>query len=543
MKKIMKYIVGVSVACCLISCDSYLDTPPLHQLSDDSWWKTESQAKMMVNECYNHLPGQAIVPYRDGLSDNAVWRSTNVMGDGSLTAFTPKVKDEWKYDKIAQLNYVLEGLDKSKEHLTEDAYAHLKAEVRFIRAFLYYDMLFYFGDIPLVTKLLSVAEAQQTGRAPRQEVLDFVLKELNESLTDIKRNPNDEIGRVNEGVINAYLSRVYLYEKNYDKVLEHTDAVIKGGKYSLYREHDNDKETNSYEELFRPQADGNNKEVILEIQYSNPLKVHDLNRNMSAGASVYVGWGHMMPLEKFVDEYECIEGHAIGECESLGCKHVAERAAIEAVGKYGEYEYRDPRLKSTVVTPGWEWKIAGKPSLVFDPADKDGVDYIQKKPWSTGYVITKWVDMKGENADRVKGHKNITLLRYADVLLMRAEALVESNTHLQEAADLLNQIRSRARMPQNIKATSQDDLRKKVRHERRIELAFEGLRYFDIIRWRICDQVKNGDMYGFAMKDEKTGIRKNLFIEKRVWKDHMYLWPVPQAARDLNASLTQNTGW
>lgn len=527
----------------LFSCDSYLDTPPLHQLSENVWWNNEKQAKLMVDNCYAQLPDHNIIPFRDGYSDNAIWRSQNLMGDGSMTAFAGKVKDEWKYAKIAQLNYVLEGLEKAKGTLSEDTYAHLRAEVRFIRAYLYYDMLFFFGDVPLVTKVLTVDESRQTGRTPRAEVLSFVLNELNEVLVDIKRAPNEDSGRVNEQVVNAYLSRVYLYEKNYDKVLEHTKAVMDSGKYGLYRAFDKDLQTNSYEELFRPQNDGSTNEVIFEVQYNNPLKLSDINRNLSASSSPYTGWGWSMPTEDLVDDYECIEGHALADCEKLGCKHVAERAAIEAQGLFGEYEYRDPRLKSTIVTPGWEWKVDGKVSFTFNPEDKDNPDHIQKKPWSTGYVVTKWVDMKGANADRTKAYKNITLIRYADVMLMRAEALIEKNENLQEAANLINEIRDRARMPKNIMVTNQADMREKLRHERRIELAIEGLRYYDIIRWRICDKVKNGDVYGFAMMNEETGKRENIFMEKRIWKDHMYVWPVPQDALDLNQSLKQNTGW
>ena len=125
---------------------------------------------------------------------------------------------------------------------------------------------------------------------------------------------------------------------------------------------------------------------------------------------------------------------------------------------------------------------------------------------------------------------------------MRAEALIELNRDLQEAGTLINQIRDRAGMP-HITVAGADAMRKILRHERRIELACEGLRYYDIIRWRICDQVKNGDMYGFAIMNEETGKRENIFMEKRVWKDHMYVWPIPQDALDLNPSLEQNTGW
>ena len=534
MKNIIKYTCLAFMACHFLSCDSYLDKPPLHQISDDSWWKDATQAQMMVDNCYNYLPDHEIIPYRDGYSDNGIWRATNVMGDGSLTAFTKQVKDEWKYEEIAQLNYVLEGLEKAKDFLTEDSYVHMKAEVSFIRAWIFYDMMFYFGDIPLVDHLLTVDESLKVGRTSRNEIWKFIQTEMNEVLADVQKKPTDESGRVNEMVARSFLARISLFEKDYETTLAQTEAVMKSGKYTLYP---------SYENMFRPQTDGANSEIIFEFQYSNPLKLHDLNRNLSPGASPYAGWGRMMALENMVDEYECIEGHFISECESFGCKHVSERQAIDAAGKYGEYEFRDPRLKQTIITPGWEWIKNDAVAFVFDPADENGLDYIKNKPWSTGYSLTKWVDMNGENEDRTKAYKNITLIRYADILLMRAEALIESGGDLQEAADLINLIRSRAGMPQIDNVGGQSEMREKLRHERRIELAFEGLRYYDIIRWRIGDKVRNGDQYGAALMNKETGKRENIFMEKRVWDDHMYLWPVPQDARDLNPSLDQNPGW
>ena len=111
-------------------------------------------------------------------------------------------------------------------------------------------MIFFFGDVPLITKTLSVAEARETSRQPRQEVLDFILKELEDGvLPNIEKVAITETGRVNKQVVNAFLSRIYLHEKNYEKVLYYTNEVIKAGKYELHP---------SYEELFRPQADGSN---------------------------------------------------------------------------------------------------------------------------------------------------------------------------------------------------------------------------------------------------------------------------------------------
>ncbi len=113
--------------------------------------------------------------------------------------------------------------------------------------------------------------------------------------------------------------------------------------------------------------------------------------------------------------------------------------------------------------------------------DPNTADYVQKETHMTGYMCQKWVDMRGEYADRTRADKNMTILRYGDVLLMRAEALIELNQNLPEAVSLINQIRARVNMPA-IEVASQAVLREKLRHERRVETAFEGLRYFDIIR-------------------------------------------------------------
>lgn len=543
MKKINLLICSLIVIL-LNSCDSLLTTPPLDQIPESEWWKSAEQARLMVNECYVKIYNSGmdhIIVFRDGYTDNAMWRDNDAMANGSWTAYTGKVKEEWKYTEIANVNYVLEGLAKSKEYLTEEEYAHLTAEVRFIRAFLYYDMMFYFGDIPLVKKVLSIEEARQTSQQPREEVLQFILSELNEVLEDIQKEPSEETGRINKDIVHAYLARIYLHEKQYDKVLEHTIQVMNTGKYGLYRAYDNDPVKNSYEELFRPAADGNNNEVIFEKQYIYPLKTTTLNRDLSPQSSVYRGWLRLLPVQNLVDEYECIGGHPYQKCEELNCEYNKLRQEISANGGYGEYEYRDPRLKSTIITPGWEWKVNGVVKSVYGIEDPNSRDYLAKEPHSTGFLVTKWVDLEGEEVDATRSSKNMTIIRYADILLMRAEAFIEKNENLGEAVLLINEVRDRAGMPA-IEMASQSILREKLRHERRVEFAFEGLRYFDIIRWRICDKVRNGNLYGFA-KMTDSGKRENIFLEKRVWKEHMYVWPIPQDAIDLNSNLKQNPEW
>ena len=443
------------------------------------------------------------------------------------------MKDEWKYASIAQLNYILEGLEKAKDKITPEQFQQYNAQVRFVRAFVYYDMLFYFGDIPLIAKTLTVAESRETSRQPRAEVLSFILKELEEGvLPNIEAIPVTETGRVNKQVVHAFLSRIYLHEKNYDKVLQNTNEVIQSGNYALHQ---------SYEDLFRPQADNNNKEVIFERQYSSPLVVHELNRNLSSSSTIYSGWSHVVALQEFVDEYECLNGHALADCEKLGCEYHQKRIAAETDTHRGEYDFRDPRLAGTIIYPYWEWKVNGKVQSYYGVDDPNSKDYIKKNAHHTGYLLTKWVDLQGEYADRTRAQKNMTILRYADVLLMRAEALIEKNQDLGEATSLINQIRTRAGMPA-IAQASQAALREKLRHERRIETAFEGLRYYDIIRWKIGDKVRKGKVYGARLKAVSENM-DNKFVEERFWDNKMYLFPVPQEAMDNNPNLVQNPGW
>lgn len=535
MKSIKLYICSAIMALGFSSCNDLLTTPPLDQISEDQWWSDKNQTEMMVKGAYQHIYGPTEVVLRDCISDNATHRDAKYkeVGNGTYTTQSAAIKDEWKYAAVAKLNYILEGLEKAKDQISEEEYKRFNAEVRFIRAFVYYDMVFFFGDVPLITKTLTVSESRETSRQPHQEVLDFILEELEEGvLPNIENTPVTESGRVNKQVVNAFLSRIYLYEKNYEKVLHYTNEVIKSGKYELYPD---------YEALFRPQADTDNKEVIFERQYSSPLSVHELNRNLSPASSVYGGWSHVLGLQELVDNYECLNGHSAADCESLGCEYFQQRKDAETETHRGEYDFRDPRLASTIMWPFWEWKVDGKVLSHYGVDDPNSKDYVKKETFMTGYLVTKWVDLKGEFADRTRAEKNLTILRYADVLLMRAEALIELNKDLSEAVTLINQIRQRAGMPDIVMA-SQSVLREKLRHERRIETAFEGLRYYDIIRWRIADKVKSGKVYGARLKAVSETM-ENKFVEERFWNDKMYLFPVPQEAIDNNSNLVQNKDW
>lgn len=535
LKKIGTYISAAIVAFSFGSCDEFLTTPPLDQLSSEVWYQNVEQAQMSVDACYRYLPDANIIMMRDAWSDNMTHRNGDYssIGNGSHTANARRVNEEWKYGAIANINNVMEKLE-GNEGLDAEFLKKSQLELRFIRAFVYYDMLFYFGDVPLITKTLSVDEAKETTRTPRAEVLSFVRTELEYIAANIGDLNQGVGGRVNEDVVNAYLTRVNLYEKDYSAVLANANKVINKGTYALH---------NNYDELFRIQFDGATKEVIFERQYDFPLYTHNNNKYHSYPSSPMHGWLWNMPLQGLVEDYECLGGHPVGECPD-DCEYEQQREEAIANGEDGEYLGRDPRLNSTVVYPDHQWIVDGEVRSTYGYRDPASKDYWKNEPTSIGYMMYKWLDLRGGELERGASGKNATILRYADVLLMKAEALVELNQNLGDAAAILNEIRERAGMPGNVVAENQEQMRNAVRHERRVELACEGLRYQDIIRWRVCDQVKNGPLLGAKRNKPDGTLEENRVLAHTAeWEDYMYLFPIPQDVMDKNPNITQNPGW
>jgi len=256
----------------------------------------------------------------------------------------------------------------------------------------------------------------------------------------------------------------------------------------------------NYRQLFM-EANENNAEVIFDIQFSSPDYVHSLNLNLDLQLNI-------APLPDLVNSYLMKDGLP---------------ASVSPLYDPQEpYENRDPRLLQTIVIPGYVFK---------------GITAVDKRYYSTGFGFKKYTTYEDNityASDVTNSPLNIILLRYADVLLMYAEAKNEASGPDASVYEALNAVRRRAGIPDVQEGLTQSELREVIRLERRVELAGEGLYYNDIRRWKTAETVNNQPIYN----------SKGVVIQNRSFnKDRDYLWPIASVTIEQNPDLEQNPGY
>jgi len=544
MKKITFIIHGLALAfvVSLAACKK-LDLVPTDKFTEANYWSSPEKAATVLNTAYSQMFNNDRFFYNEGLSDNAYsgrgdQQGVTSIASGLADASLPRFKEEWndRYAGIKTCHIFLENVDRVPG-FDETLKNRMKAEARFLRAFQYFQLYTWYGDVPLFTKDLSVTEAKSISRSPRAEVLKFVLDELDAVAAVLPTNaqyPAADRGRITKGAALALKARLYLYENNWQEVINITEPFINSaanGNYGLFT---------SYEGVFLPQNEFN-QEVILDLQYVPDLKYHE-NFFDLAPISVGARVNAMAPTQELVNDYIMLNGKAINEAGS-------------GYNENDPYNNRDPRLTNTVVYHGYKWKKPdGSLQTIYiqpgsDPDQTKKPDEYAPGAASspTGYYIRKYYDPT--STVNFRSGLNLILIRYADILLMYAEAKNELDQMTQDVWNkTIRPIRNRAGFTESAAldfnaAWTQDQLQQLIRRERRSELAMEGLRIFDIRRWKTAEVVLNtwahGARYGEPTVDGGY-IRAN---QRSFDKTKHYLWAVPRDERNLNPNLSQNDSW
>lgn len=526
------------------SCSDFLDRDPLSQASENTFWQTEADAQTGVNALYPLLPDSRDF-WRDCQSDNSLM--TNAWGEGGLgyicqgshNAATGYLSEEWRYGDIRRILYYLDRL--KDMDIDEAKKKRFEGEARFILALRYYRMTRHFGDIPLIKEKPIDLDEAALPRSPKQEVLDYALANVNKAIDYLPETyTNDNIGRITKGAALTLKADMYLDMASYAKFHKGQDATELWKEAALAAKQVIDLNLYGLEDdfayIFKAEANNNNKEVILAFQYKEDEKTHMLPILASpAGTGITgQGWASFCPTRQLVDSYETTEGKTIYESDLYD--------------KNNPWENRDARLKKTFFLPGYECLRPNgsyEPYMPHPAYNKD--ERINHEGGGiTGYMYLKYNDQELEKPSA--SWTNFSLYRYAEVLLIYAEALNEYDPNNTQIAWAVNQVRKRAELPgvDNL-IGNQEAMREKIREERRHEFVAEHKRYFDILRWKIAEKVLNEPGYGIN-KEENAPIG-DYTVEQFLGQNRTfdaskhYLWPIPQSARDKNPNLGQNPNW
>lgn len=542
MKKYLSIIAAALLMGSFSSCSDFLDRYPLEELSDESFWKTEKDAEMAVSNLYNVLPtwdtDEAIN------SDDAVHGIKWAAGNQSKGVYAP-ADYGWsgEYGYIRQANLILENIQEMD--LSEDAYKKLEGQARFFRAYTYFTLIRSFGAVPYIDKPLELTDVENITRTPKDEVYAKVMEDFDIAIANLPVQWDEtNSGRITKGAAMAMKARAALYYNNWQTAMDEAKKVMDLGQYELY-DKDN---TGRYKELFWEVADGCD-EFILSVQFNAPTRTHYL---IGWECFPTLGWGGLNPTQSLVDAFEDINGAPI-----------ANSTIYDSTNPFAN---RDPRLEVNVLHDG---ETMYGVTIKVAPLSSSGNTGIGQHgdATATGYYQQKWLDpsIDPQSTGWDMG-KDWVVIRYAEVLLTYAEAKNELFPLDPSAFDAVNQVRRRVGMPdlQNTDPTkptycgTQDDLRKRIWNEWRVEFALEGgKRQWDIRRWGIAKDVLNAPFEGlrYTLVDDPNapkgdnGKKCILYVGEPLkltgshYEDHNYLLPIPQTEIDLNPKLEQNPGY
>jgi len=551
-----------------------LDKYPQDSVTNETYWKNEEQLRAALYPCYNAFDYETLIKWAESTAETVMW--------GNITSGLSKVSggkhtytdgfpftSYWRnaYEYIYICNNFLDNYNTAKvDQSVKDIYA---AEVKVIRAFEYFMLTTFFGDVPWVDHVITADEAY-VPRNPREQVIDYVLADLDWAAQKLpaERQLGRNVGRIDRWGALAMKARVALQNERYEVAKATCEEIIKNSPYGLY----------DYAKLYQDEGDveinpSNNESIIYSL-YIKDVRMHNTSREICAP----VDYVRFMASKTLVDAYLCIDGKPA----KTGLEYYKNDNVVTSdLYTYPEKHYadyfknRDPRMKMTLYTPGDKWPGGddGDPdidkiNLIFNLprfASLSGNNRNGANSY-TGFYFKKYsvMSMTGVN----KAHNNLNVIRFPEILLTYAEALYKLNGTLtqSEIDNTVNKLRDRVGMHRmnldELKRWNMD-LWTELKRERRIEMTFDGMRYADIIRWKegelrfgraitgpseiVClnDLGKNPypdtglDEFGDVIHEKSTAEGGVRYFDP---KKH-YLWPVPYEERVKNPLLGQNPGW
>lgn len=584
MKLYIKYLtIGLMATTMLASCADILDKKPLTEISDNDLWSDPALLKAFVNSRYNQVGVNGAESMQSSIVDETELTWLRGCETHNFARLSPtdlgRMNGAWwgwdnrswstKWTNISNCNIFFERVD-NVGFTDETEKTKLVGQVRFIRAFEYWDLIARWGAMPIITKSFSINDREEIVGQKRntyKECIDFLVSELDQAAKELPANwSGDDYGRATSVAALALKSRILLYaasplmnedvkipevgyttpepdrwQKAAKAATEALDAAQTAG-YELYNL--NGDPSKNYQLIFMDNTAANKETLFARMGTSSADGESISSCDQYNNPNGYGGWGGNCPLQELVDAYEVVKD---GVASKFDWNNPEEKA--------NPYANRDPRFYATILYDGAKWMtrnvetyfdvdnngtiIGGGKDTKFgnDSWNASPTGYNMKKFMDEGYALNSWNFCA----------RNWIHLRMAELYLNKAEALYYIGDE-EGAREALKPVRQRAGMPA-VTATGAD-LLEAIKNERRIEFAFEEHRYFDVRRWKEAPKYFGSTVHAITIKKYPDG-KKTYEVDKlrsdvggdRKWDDKMYWLPIPKSEMDKNPNLVQNPGY
>lgn len=566
----LTFIIGL-----FLSCDrDFLSKAPVDIISEDLLFSDLAAYETHIAYLYNQAPFTdefySTYNYLPFFTNEMVNNST---GQRDNNPVNPRFLEWWVegYRYIRNLNILLNGIDASDIFVDQINKDNAKGELLFLRAFAYYNLAIRYGGVPIVTEVLEVSgniEDLYQERASENEIWEFIRDEMMGAIRLMNPEKATQY-RFSYYNANAFMSQAMLFpaavgkygqiqlngllgisptesDAYYSLAKDAAKIVIESDQFHLYNRYEEDKVLN-YSRLFFDKSE-NNKERIFTIAHIYPETSNNQERtNAPFGSRCSCGFGgHSNPTLDMIEQYEY-------QNDRDGSLKISENGVAIAYKNPADlFEGKEARFMATILFPGAMWK--GTPIEIYTNIvengelkgrqGKDGIGQSEATP--TGFYVKKWQD---PNPPRPIGYQSSEVdnirMRYAEVLLNYIEASIELNDNDFLATNFFNQIRNRAGL-EGLEEINIEEYRK----ERLIELAYEGQRYWDQIRWRIADKIldniRTSALYPTWNTDEDTWTFEKVELTARMWSlnfpPSQYYRMIPTSVIKNNPLIIQNPG-
>lgn len=584
MKKLIYTFVASALMLGASSCNDELNLRSTTQFSPEDIWNNENAADGYVIASYQTFADHSNFNvdgnrFYDAFSDiakstswdmyehlyNKTWMLSNSFGKNNAGPFNC-----WstEYVRIKRANRLLNEIDEyGVPRYGEDWCDIRRAEVKFCRAMSYFFLARVYGGVVLRTDKSGITGGMDDGkyeadvhraRLSEEDTYDFILSEMQQAANklpktwaDHEQYKNKYIGRATQGMVYGFISRIALYAKKWDVAVDAADKCKSLGGYDLVTTASGKFEdlVENYKSLFNCKNDvANRKEVIFAMYYKKDLKMHDYDMKMRPfGDSKVERMGNVnariVPTAELVDMYECKDGTEFDFDDPFWSFFHDD-----------PYCDREPRFQATILYDGADWEDRKIGTYIGDGIN-NGEDFYLEYTNSastsghtpTGYYFRKFL-MEGEEISTSnRSYNTEIILRYAEVLLNKAEALAEQGD-IPGALASLNIVRRRVGLPDKT-ASDYDSFMKILRNERCCELAGEGLRFWDLRRWDMARETIDGkNVHGHLVTKTASGIRSYKEVDadggtKRMYQERYRYFSLPSDELTNNHLCVDNPGW